>query len=624
MLESHVGEGLFTIEFEDLLWQKGGGIEGFNLDLKDGANGLRFYQCKFPIIRNMAILGNATSHIGILMDGGLGEGSDGQADATVMGGTTFHDLNHIFMDRFLDCAIRLDTSNFRFALCRKIGTGTTVAGSEVINFGYADSISFFSIGEYISSARTERITTVIGSYTVTITTTTDDIPIGANLICAAITYDATVVSKTATTLTLSRPAFKDGNYTATVNTDVIPEYTKVKTNSGGVLTMADKDMNLPVLATRSITGALLMERVGSAGLKGAWCNRGISHGVQIQGNLSTTPDMIGLDIAAGSTNELHMTTQACKIGTKISVYCNANEIHTIDESRALWSVLIDPTIQEPSYWHMKPEPDLVTRGALGNVIRGYVGIGYTSDGGVNTEWHTNEKVIFPKQSSIPSLTNVVFTTPTATIAPIRMPPGAPASVLCSGSLWHDATQLSWMTRTGNLTYRLNGTWYSATADRTLNNSLSDLTIVPTTGVGTRGLVANSWAIGRSMRFKLSGIWGTFSSQTGLKISLKLGTTVVAATAVLTLPVSIPNGAGWSLDATITIRSLTVSGPPLILGTCVGQGTFTYGNQVALLAASAAVSIDTAISLTPDVTAQWTFGTAANTITTTNCTFEMLS
>lgn len=159
--------------------------------------------------------------------------------------------------------------------------------------------------------------------------------------------------------------------------------------------------------------------------------------------------------------------------------------------------------------------------------------------------------------------------------------------------------------------------FAQTADDTVANTVDETTLV-STGQGSVTIPANTFSVGKSFIFLMSG----FHSATGnpnITIKVKLNSTVIATTGV----VSSGNGTNnyFEVRANLTCRTTGSS------GTISCQGYYTEsgggGNGFSMVNTSP-VTVDTTIDQDVDITVTWGTADSGNTITATNFTIRKLT
>jgi hypothetical protein len=142
-----------------------------------------------------------------------------------------------------------------------------------------------------------------------------------------------------------------------------------------------------------------------------------------------------------------------------------------------------------------------------------------------------------------------------------------------------------------------------------------------TKVGSHVMGANLLKVGSVLRIRAKGILSNLISAT-INYKIKIGTTVIIATGVITIPAALTNVA-FDIDADITCLTVGAS------GTFIGSGVMHITNVLATaytaaMTITAAVTINTTISNNLETTVTWGAASASNTITTQTFTLELLN
>lgn len=116
--------------------------------------------------------------------------------------------------------------------------------------------------------------------------------------------------------------------------------------------------------------------------------------------------------------------------------------------------------------------------------------------------------------------------------------------------------------------------------------------------------------GTAWKLTVAGTFGHTATPTTLTLRVKLGGTTVS-TMTITTPASALSGKAWRIDAELTTLTLGGSGTWKLSG--LGFATVNT-TDTPFLMSPAAVTKDTTISNTFEVTAQWAASNVANTIT----------
>lgn len=151
--------------------------------------------------------------------------------------------------------------------------------------------------------------------------------------------------------------------------------------------------------------------------------------------------------------------------------------------------------------------------------------------------------------------------------------------------------------------------FMGTADKTISNTNAETSAIPT-GSGTTILPANWWTVGRMVRVRGHGVYTTPAITGGTAtVKVKLGSTVIASVSTTALLVG-ASGAAFDLEVVITCRSVGASGSVVIGGNVnyqVGAGSRVFDN---LDNGGAAVTVDTTVAQTVDVTVTWDTASAS--------------
>lgn len=168
------------------------------------------------------------------------------------------------------------------------------------------------------------------------------------------------------------------------------------------------------------------------------------------------------------------------------------------------------------------------------------------------------------------------------------------------------------------------TLFIGTADKTVTNTVTETSIVPT-GVGSLTLAANYLTVGKTIRMRIGGIYSTpVASTPSVLIKIKLGTTVIA-TVTTTGLLAGASSLEFDGEILITCRSTGASGSVMVHGdieyaTGIG-GTISVDP---LNNSGAVTTVDTTASKLLDTTITWDSATASRSVKTTICTVEALN
>lgn len=203
---------------------------------------------------------------------------------------------------------------------------------------------------------------------------------------------------------------------------------------------------------------------------------------------------------------------------------------------------------------------------------------------------------------------------------------ASSATTTDGDFWNDSTQKTFCAYEAGLRQDLSGVIFTGTADATVGNSTSELSGVPT-GVGTLTLPANFWVAGKTARITLVG-YQTYSNSTTptLRVKAKAGSTVVADTTALSLPSATTSATTSPLRTIVDITCRTTGAT----GTVMAQVQHFFGlvggtpnSRCIATPNTSATTLNTTASGALDVTFTWGTANAANTLTITNISVEVL-
>jgi hypothetical protein len=193
--------------------------------------------------------------------------------------------------------------------------------------------------------------------------------------------------------------------------------------------------------------------------------------------------------------------------------------------------------------------------------------------------------------------------------------------LADGELYQ-GTQKTLSAQVNGLTHRFVGCLFAQTADATITNSTAEAALTGS-GVGTLTLPANFLLPGKTLRVTARGIYSTAASGTGtLAHNLKLGATTVLAFGPTGLNTGLTNRV-WVLEALLTCRTAGGSGTLAVQGDLrLNISAVAWGAEPGSNAA--AVTVDTTATLAISLTAAFSVANAANSLTMTNFTVEVLN
>ena len=218
-------------------------------------------------------------------------------------------------------------------------------------------------------------------------------------------------------------------------------------------------------------------------------------------------------------------------------------------------------------------------------------------------------------------TALVHTTGSTTArSSIRVESGTAPTTPNDGDLWNDSTRKCFEVYVAGTTMGVATALFTATAAATVASSTSETTLAGS-GVGSLTLPANFFTVGKTIKLRAWGVYGTKASPVGtFTIRFKYGSTTLISLAP-TLTVSLTNQM-WEAEFEVTCRSTGATGTVFPQGE-VQLFTSTTASGFIVAGPTATTTIDTTASSKIDITAQWATSNASNTITCNNFTAEVL-
>lgn len=189
-----------------------------------------------------------------------------------------------------------------------------------------------------------------------------------------------------------------------------------------------------------------------------------------------------------------------------------------------------------------------------------------------------------------------------------------------GGFWYDTGKLAFRGTTASAIQAFSTTQFTQTADVTVANTTAETSILGT-GVGSKTLGASSLIAGKTIRISGSGYIADLLTPTG-RIKVKLGSTIILDSTAAAL-VTVTGSGRFEYEAIITCRTTGGSGTVYCQGDARYYSILTAANFIQMVN-TATTTINTTTSQAIDVTWQWGTANAANTITLTNATIEILN
>lgn len=160
--------------------------------------------------------------------------------------------------------------------------------------------------------------------------------------------------------------------------------------------------------------------------------------------------------------------------------------------------------------------------------------------------------------------------------------------------------------------------FTQTANATVANTVAETTIIGS-GVGSLTLPANFLTVGRTIHFRLWGIYSTDAAAPTLNVNVKLGGTTIMTTTAIAATAAMTNR-GLTIHGMITCRTTGATGTVFGQGQCE-QNNANTNSQARDMENTATVTVDTTAALTFDITVTWGTANANNTATGTNLVLE---
>lgn len=214
-----------------------------------------------------------------------------------------------------------------------------------------------------------------------------------------------------------------------------------------------------------------------------------------------------------------------------------------------------------------------------------------------------------------SNSKMIAVTPSTATASINLPAGTAPTSPVSGDLWQDSARNSIVKQIDGLTLLDASAIFSQTATQTIANTTTETTLFGT-GLGTLTIPANYLKAGKDIRVRLRGFYSANSNPT-LNIKFKLGGTTLCSSGATTM--SNNTDKYFIVDVVLTCYTNGASGTVFPQGSFEKQGAAA---EVIGMVATSAVTIDTTVTNTLDVTAEWSAASTSNTITSSNAIVEI--
>lgn len=186
----------------------------------------------------------------------------------------------------------------------------------------------------------------------------------------------------------------------------------------------------------------------------------------------------------------------------------------------------------------------------------------------------------------------------------------------------DPTQNAIMPSVSGLTVSMVLTMFTGTASKTVANTTSETSLIPT-GIGSVTLPAGFLAVGKRIRIAGGGVFSTILVPGNVTVRMKLGSVTVASVVISNILSSASNNA-FQFTGSVTCRTTGASGTVVTDGNASYETGLLSRGFAPLNNAGATATVDTTTSKALDVTVQWATGSASNTMTVTNASIEILN
>lgn len=194
----------------------------------------------------------------------------------------------------------------------------------------------------------------------------------------------------------------------------------------------------------------------------------------------------------------------------------------------------------------------------------------------------------------------------------------------NGSIWSDSSVNAFATRQAGLTENLSGTVFVGTADKTVSNTTTETTILPS-GVGTNTIPANFLKPGKTIRLTIRGEFQlTDVVAPSINFRIRRNGTTLNGTGAKTLAANLA-GQSWEIVVDIICRSTGAGGTVQLCGRLAYYLDFTTNAAFMVdIGTGAPVTFDTTIAQTIDASVQWGAASANNVLLCQQFNIEVLN
>jgi len=179
-------------------------------------------------------------------------------------------------------------------------------------------------------------------------------------------------------------------------------------------------------------------------------------------------------------------------------------------------------------------------------------------------------------------------------------------------------------KNNGLEERLGGVIWVKTTATTLSAFTAAASLIGAegTGVGTLTLPANFLKVGRQVRLKMSGHYGSTSAAPTLNFLASLGGTTVVTSGAISMTTVTMAARPWQMEINFTCRATGTSATVIGNGFVLGHNTVAIQNSW-LMVGTAAVNINTSVSNAFALTVACSVSAANNNITCNHATLEVI-
>jgi hypothetical protein len=162
-------------------------------------------------------------------------------------------------------------------------------------------------------------------------------------------------------------------------------------------------------------------------------------------------------------------------------------------------------------------------------------------------------------------------------------------------------------------------FYAADSPKTVTNTTTETSIVPTSTYGSMTISATAFAVAGTYTIRAGGFYSTAGVLPGtLRFRVKLGSVVLSDSGATALLVGASNNS-WSLTHSFNVRTVSSSGTVMPFSSMLIPGALSLpaSAQEWFSPSTATATVDLTANQLWDITIQWGTASASNTLTCTN-------